>query len=479
MRTHRQSGRRLGTDPTVGSPDSGGPRRFERPPPRVPPWALSASLGGFAVGYNAGVIAGALLSVRGDLALTALQEGALASVLPLGAMVGGIVAGRIADGLGRRIALVTAAGLFVATGALAALAPGYAVLLVSRVAAGLAVGVASSVVPIYLSEIAPAGVRGRLVTMNQLMVTIGILVSYGAGLAFQGAGGWRAMFAVGIVPAGAMLVGMLRAPETPVWLVQHGHDDRAREVVTDVAGSREAQRMVDGLSRGGRAPRQLGARELLRSSARPALVIGVTLAVLQQFSGINTIVYYGPTIMERTGFSASSSMVSAIVIGAINVAATVVSFRLVDRLGRRPLLLGSLAGMLVSLVLLGISLEIPLGGAGSWLALLCIVGYIAAFAVGMGPVFWLLIAEIFPPRARAAGASIATAVNWFSNFAVGLAFLPLAGAIGQAPTFWLFAAACAAGLLFVERRVPETKGRDITAAGGEPGSPGGAAAPVG
>jgi sugar porter (SP) family MFS transporter len=422
---------------------------------------VSASLGGFAVGYNAGVVAGALLSVRRDFGLGSFEQGALAGVLPLGALAGGLSTSRLADALGRRGTLLTAAAIFVASSALAALAPGYGVLLVARAAAGLAVGAASSAVPLYISEVAPAGVRGRLVTLNQLMVTLGILVSYCVGLALAGPASWRAMFAVGAVPAAALMIGMLRAPETPVWLVTHGRADRAREVIEQVADRQDADRLIEGLESGSAAPGEMRGRELLRSSARPALMIGVTLAVLQQLSGINAIIYFGPTIMQRTGLSVSNSMVAAVIIGGINVAATVISFRLVDQLGRRPLLRLSLVGMIVSLSLLGASLELSLGAAGSWLSLLCIVVYIAAFAIGMGPVFWLLIAEIFPPGARAAGASLSTAVNWLSNFAVGLLFLPLADALGEAATFWIFAAACVVAFVFAGRRVPETRGRSL------------------
>jgi SP family galactose:H+ symporter-like MFS transporter len=425
-------------------------------------WALSASLGGFAVGYNLGIIAGALLSVRRDFGLSAFQQGALASVLPLGALAGGLTTTRLADAVGRRRTLLLAAGAFIASSVAAAVAGSYGVLLAARGAAGVAVGAASSTVPLYLSEIAPPRVRGRLVTINQLMLTLGILASYCVGLAFHSAGSWRSMFAVGTVPAAALLIAMLRAPETPVWLAAHGRADRAREVIAQVADRDEADRLIGGAPDAEAARRQeSGGPAILRSAARPALVIGVTLAVLQQFSGINTIIYFGPTIMEKSGLSASNSLVSAIIIGVVNVAATVVSFRLVDRLGRRPLLRLSLLGMVVSLTLLGLSLEVALGAAGSWLSLLCSVGFVASFALGMGPVFWLLIAEIFPPGARASGASISTAVVWCANFAVGLMFLPLAGAIGQGPTFWVFAAVCVVALVFVERYVPETKGRPL------------------
>jgi sugar porter (SP) family MFS transporter len=238
------------------------------------------------------------------------------------------------------------------------------------------------------------------------------------------------MLAVGALPAVLLLVGMLRAPET-----------RGGEV--DTAGDR------------------LGTRELLTEAARPALLTGIALAAIQQLSGINAVIYYAPSIMEKTGLSASNSILYSVAVGAINVAATVVSFRLVDRAGRRPLLLASLAAMLVSLVLLGLTFVLPHGAATSWLSLICLVAYIAAFAVGLGPIFWLLIAEIFPAHARAAGASAATAVNWLWNFVVGLTFLPVATAIGQGETFWIFAGVCALGLVFVNRFVPETKGRTL------------------
>jgi MFS family permease len=230
------------------------------------------------------------------------------------------------------------------------------------------------------------------------------------------------MFAVGLVPAAVLLVGMLRAPEP--------------------AGQREPTRT----------------RELLRPSARPALAIALLLAAVQQLSGINAIVSFAPSIMEKAGLAASSSLLYAVVIGAVNVAATVVSVPLVDRAGRRALLLGSLAGLFLTLTLLGLSFEL---GLDSRISLACLVAYVFAFAVGLGPVFWVLIAEIFPLRSRAAGASVAVAAVWFWNFAVGFSFLPLAGAIGQPTTFWIYAAACLGGLVFVYRWVPETKGRKL------------------
>jgi sugar porter (SP) family MFS transporter len=419
-------------------------------------WALSAALGGFVFGYQIAVISGALLFVRRDFGLGDLEQGVLVSVLPLAAMAGGLLGGRLADALGRRGALLALGVVLLAGTALAAAAPSFAVLVLARAIAGAGVGGASATVPLYLSEIAPPAERGRIATTNQLMVVTGILAAFGVNLALADSGDWRAMLALGLVPVAALLGAMLRAPETPVWLAAHGRAEEARRVVAQVAAESEAERVLAGAARERRAGP--GLRELARS-VRPALVVALGLAVAQQLSGINAIVTYAPQIMERTGLSTSSSILTSVVIGVVNLLATIVAIRLVDRLGRRPLLLGSLAGMAVSLALLGLSFTAALESAGSWLPLVCLLGFVASFAVGAGPVFWVLVAEVFPPDARAAGVGVATAVNWFCGFLVGLAFLPLAAAIGDASAFWVFAAVSATALVFVARYVPETRGR--------------------
>ncbi|MDX6408149.1 MAG: hypothetical protein QOE13_1220 [Gaiellaceae bacterium] len=391
---------------------------------------MSATLGGFLFGFHAAIVAGALLSIRDDFGLSNLEQGLLVSLLPLGAMVGSLLNGRLADKLGRRRTLILDASVFIVGTTVAVAAPDYAALLVARTLTGLAVGSTLSTVPLYLAEISPPTVRGRVVTMNQVMVTLGIVVAYLIDLAFAGSGSWRAMFAIGLLPAAALLFGMQRAPESPAW---------------SPGGSEQAA---------GRF------RELLAPAARPAVVIGIALALIQQFSGINAVIYYAPSIMERTGLNASSSILYSVVVGAVNVVATVLAFRLIDRVGRRPLLLVSLSGLLVSLALLGLTFEVD-AFSGSGLTLACLLAYIVFFAVGLGPIFWLLVAEIVPLRGRAAGVAIAGAVAWLSNFAVGLVFLPLAQAIGPGPTFWVFAAVCAIGFAFVIRYVPETKQRSL------------------
>jgi sugar porter (SP) family MFS transporter len=352
--------------------------------------------------------------------------------------------------------------------AIAALANGYVMLMLGRIVMGLGVGGVSATVPTYLSEISPAQIRGRMLTLNQLLITVGLLVAYVVNVAFSSSEDWRAMFWVGAIPAIALVLGTLRLPESPAWLINNGRTGDAKAMIGSVAGEAGADQVIERYRREegdrqrqqteAREPERQGMRALLAPRVRPALVVGLVLATVQQFAGINTIIYYAPTIMQETGLSASNSIYYSVAIGIINLAMTVVSLRLIDRLGRRPLLLASLGGMLVSLVLLGLAF---VGDLSSVITLVCMLLYIMAFAIGMGPVFWVLLGEIFPPHERAEGSSAGSTVNWMANFAVSLMFLPLVQAIGQGETFWAFAVICAFGVWFVGRYVPETRERNF------------------
>ncbi|WP_399084866.1 sugar porter family MFS transporter [Streptomyces sp. BBFR2] len=445
----------------------------EGPLDEVPPaglrkirrWASVIALGGFLFGFDTGVVSGALLFIKRDFGLDAAEQGAVVSVLLIGAMAGALGAGRLAERLGRRKALALEGTVFLIGTALAVLAPGFAVLLVARVVLGLAVGAASATVPVYLSEISPPDIRGRVLSANQLMITVGILVAYLINLAFAGSGNWRAMFAVGAVPAVLVVAGaMLLLPESPQWLILHDRPDRARKIIASVTNDATADRLLE-RARQRRArhageesgtAKGTGRRALLAPAVRPALIVGLTLAAVQQFGGINTIIYYAPTIIEQTGLTASNSIFYSVFIGVVNLAMTLVAIHLIDRWGRRRLMLISLTGMGVTLVLLGLSF---VAGWGSGMPLVFMLLYIIAYSGGLGPVFWVLVGELFPPAVRSRGSSVSTTTNWASNFVVGQAFLPVVQAIGQGPTFWIFAAVCAGALLFVARFVPETKGR--------------------
>ncbi|WP_411080811.1 sugar porter family MFS transporter [Streptomyces sp. cmx-18-6] len=435
---------------------------------KITRWAMAIALGGFLFGFDTGVVSGALLYIKQDFDLNSFEQGSVVSVLLIGAVMGATSAGLLSERFGRRKALGIIGVVFIFGTAVASTANGYPVLIAGRVVLGLAVGAASASVPVYLSEISPTKIRGRLLTLNQLMITLGILIAYLVNLAFASSEMWRAMFAVGAVPAALMVAASLWfLPESPQWLISHGQADRARRgiaSVTDEATANELvaraqHRIAEEREKKARqsAEADRGARKLLTPDVRPALVVGLTLAAVQQFGGINTIIYYAPTIIQQTGLNASNSIFYSVFIGVINLVMTLAAIRLVDRAGRRVMVLVSLALMAVSIFMLGLAFVV---GMNSVLTLLFMVIYIAAYAGGLGPVFWTLLGEIFPPSVRAEGSSVATAVNWVSNFIVSLAFLPLAALIGQGETFWIFAGICVLAFFFVGRYLPETRGRD-------------------
>lgn len=424
------------------APPSPGPAD---PPARIGLCTAVVALGGLLFGFDTGVISGALLFIRTDFGLNSFEEGAVISALLLGAAVGALGSGRPADRFGRKKVLVAIALTFTAGLLAAVLADGFPALVAARAVLGLAVGSASTVVPLYLAEIAPPRLRGRLVTANQILLTVGILVSYLINLAYADSADWRAMFAVGLVPSVAMVVGTLAIPESPEWLRTRATAGAAP--VPPAPGRRPAP------------PRPSAG--LLSPAARPALVIGVTLAAAQQFGGINSIIYYAPSIMSRAGLPAANSITYSVVIGTVNVLMTIAAVPLIDRAGRRPLLLSSLAGMAFSLVALGVALGLPSSPAANVTALVFMVTYVASFAIGLGPVFWILAAELFPPESRARGGAVCALVNWAANFVVGQMFLPAADLVGESWVFWFFAAVSTAAVVFVLRTVPETKNRSL------------------
>ena len=434
---------------------------------RVRRWCIVISLGGFLFGYGTAVISGALLFIKLDFHLSAFEQGSVVGVLLLGAMVGALGIGSISDRFGRRTVFGAIGAVFVAATAVSVFSCDYWILLVARLILGVAVGASSATVPIFLSEVSPAAIRGRMLTLNQLMITIGILAAYVVNLAFSRSGDWRAMFAVGAVPALVMIAGSLwLLPESPEWLIAHGRGDAAAKVIASVSNVATARRFVQRRAHRAAAPPEQAdhsARKrwgvLLESRVRPALIVGLTLAAAQQFTGIDTVIYYAPTLIEESGLTASNSIFYSVAFGIINLAMTVVAIRLIDRVGRRQLLLASLAGMLVTVALLGLSF---VAGWSPLTSLVFMVLYVAFFAIGMGPVFWVLIGEIFPPDANAQGSGASTALNWASNFVVSLVFLAVADTIGQGQTFWVFAVICALALMFGYRFVPETKDRDFS-----------------
>ena len=431
--------------------------------------AAITATGGLLFGYDTGVISGALLFIKEDLGpLSDFVQGLIVSFLLVGAVVGALSGGPLTDRFGRRWTAMLAAIIFAVGALIVALTPTVVILIFGRFVLGLGVGLASLVVPLYIAEIAPPDTRGALVSLNQLMITIGILVSYLVGVAFTPIEGWRWMFAVAIIPAMVLGIGMFFLPETPRWLYENGFAERARAVLrrTLAGDDAEVEREIEEIEKIRRVEEEqerVGYAELLKPFIRPALIIGIGLAIFQQITGINTVIYYAPTTLEAAGFSAGGAIVAtSLGVGVVNVGFTILSLYLIDRLGRRPLLLIGVAGMVVSLFLLGLVFKL---GADSpslgILATVCLGLYIASFAISLGPVFWLMISEIYPLNVRGKAMSVASLANWGSNFLVSLTFLLLISAFGQTGTFWLYAAIGVITWLFVYFLVPETKGRTL------------------
>jgi sugar porter (SP) family MFS transporter len=426
--------------------------------------AALVAVGGSLFGYDAGVISGAILFIRESFGLDTGQVELVVSVAVVGAVFGSIASGPLTDRFGRRPILLAAAATFIVGALISTLAANLAELVTGRLLVGVAIGVTSYTVPLYISELAPPQSRGWLVSLNQLAVTSGILVGYLLDFALSSSGQWRWMIGLAVLPASILALGLAFLPDTPRWLIRSGQVDKARSVLQRVLGPDHVSAELEHLRASTDAPSG-GWADLVASDTRTPLLVGIGLAILQQVTGINAVVYYAPTLFQGSGIpSASGAILATAGLGLINVVMTIVAMLMLDRLGRRPLLLGSLLGMAVSMAILGLGFRIAPSSDDSRLAFLsvtCLMVYVGAFAVGLGPVFWLLIAEIFPMRARGVAMSVATAANWAANLLISSTFLTLMQALGPASVFWLFSGIALAAWLLVYRLVPETRGRSL------------------
>jgi sugar porter (SP) family MFS transporter len=396
------------------------------------------------------------------------MQGAVVASLLLGAMVGAGMAGRLADRVGRRRLILLAAVTF-AVGALgSALAPSAWVLVGFRFVLGLAVGAAALVVPLYLSELAPTEIRGAIASLNQLMVTVGILIAFLVNAVFASSKDWRLMLGLAVVPAIVLLVGMLRMPETPRYLVKTDEEDTARDVLDRLDRGDEAEqevreiREVDEEEHGGGGFRHLFGQAWVR----PALLVAIGLAVFQQFVGINTIIYYAPTTLTSVGFSDSDAIYANILIGVLNVVMTIVAIKLIDRVGRKPMLLAGVAGMVLSLIVLGLTSELMAkphspGDPAAIITFICLATFIVSFAATWGPVVWTMLPEILPLSVRGTAMGVAVFMNWAANFVVAQTFPLLIAKLGAGPVFLGYAGMGVLAGAFVVRYVTETKGRSL------------------
>ncbi len=428
--------------------------------------AAVAAIGGLLFGYDTGVISGAILFIKQQFHLNSVLEEVTTSAVLVGAILGAIIGGLAADHIGRRWSIIAGAGSFIVGTLIASIAADEFVLLIGRVVVGLAIGVASFVVPMYISELAPPRARGAMTSLNQVGVTLGILVAYGVDYVFAGSANWRAMFLVGVIPSAILLGGMILMPYSPRWLLSKGRVQEARGVLQKVRGISNVEPEIQDTQNEIKATTNTrGLSALEEPALRVPLIIGLGLAILQQVTGINTVIYYAPTIFGFAGFQSASAAIAATAgVGAVNLAMTIVAVFLVDRLGRRPLLLISLAGMVLGLIVLSLGFFFSNGAAGGFLGTLTAISvmiYIASFAIGMGPIFWLLISEIYPLNVRGTAMSLATVANWTANFLIAVTFLSLVNVLGKGGTFLFYAVVGVLAWIFVYRLVPETKGKTL------------------
>ncbi|MGZ7047669.1 MAG: sugar porter family MFS transporter [Methanobacterium sp.] len=425
--------------------------------------AVITAIGGLLFGYDTGVISGAILFIREAFALTTTSQEIVVSAVLIGAVIGASVSGVLADKYGRRIMIIVASIIFGVGAIFTALTPEVYSLIAGRIVVGIAIGMASFIAPLYIAEVAPYNIRGALVSLNQLAITVGIVVSYLVDFIFAPSGGWRYMLGLAFIPSLILGVGMYFMPYSPRWLMSKGYVDRARSVLERIRATTKVNDEITEIKDSLVVERESKWSDLLDPAIRRALIIGVGLAIFQQLTGINTVIYYAPTILLFAGLqSAAVSILATAGIGVINVALTVVAILLIDRVGRRPLLLFGLVGMVISLIILGLSFALPgLSGSLGILAVLSLMLYVGSFAIGLGPVFWLMISEIYPLKIRGRAMSTATVVNWGMNLLVAITFLSLIQILGASGTFWLYSIISVFAILFVYYRVPETKGKSL------------------
>ncbi|PWT81074.1 MAG: MFS transporter [Blastocatellia bacterium] len=415
-------------------------------------------------GYDTGVISGTLLFLEKDFVISTFALEIIVSGVLAGAAVGSLVGGRLADQYGRRRLLFVTAVIFGVGAVLCAAAVSIAMLIVGRIIVGLGIGLASGTVPVYISEVSAADDRGWQVSLFQLAITIGIVLAYLVDYAFAPIEGWRWMFGVAVVPAVIFGASMYFLPESPRWLLKSGRRPAAVTVLSRIRGTANVENELKEIETTLQAAEERGRMaDLLNPAVRPALVVGLGLAIFQQVTGINTVIYYAPIIIQSAGIpSASGAILATLGIGVVNVIMTVVSMWLLDRMGRRPLLLIGIGGMAITLGALGLVFHnASQTSTSATLAVVSMMGYVAAFAISLGPIFWLLISEIYPLKIRSSSEGLCAAFNWGSNLVVSLTFLTLVQLLGASRTFWLYGALSVVSWIFSYYRVPETKGRTL------------------
>jgi SP family sugar porter-like MFS transporter len=439
--------------------------------------SLVAAMGGLLFGYDWVVIGGAKPFYEKFFALAdPARQGWAMSCALVGCLAGALASGALSDRFGRKRLLILSAFMFAGSSLGTALAHGLPAFVAWRIAGGTAIGMASNLSPMYIAEVAPANVRGKLVSINQLTIVIGILLAQVDNWliadkvppdftarqilnSWNGQIGWRWMFGVTAIPAAFFFIGMFAVPESPRWLAKNGSRERARDVLARIGGETYAARSLAEIEATLREEnRKTRWLDLVEPSLMKILLLGVGLAVFQQWCGINVIFNYAEEVFAAAGYKVSDILFAIVVTGAVNLIFTFIAITAVDRAGRRKLMLIGAAGLAVIYTLLGAGYRAHSHGPHM---LILVVAAIGCYAMSLAPVTWVVISEIFPNRNRGAAMSVATASLWIACFVLTYTFPLLNKRVGPAGTFWLYAAICAAGFFFIERRLPETKGKTL------------------
>lgn len=436
---------------------------------------LVSAIGGFLFGFDTAVISGTIGFVKTQFVLDALQEGWFVASALLGCIIGVAFAGILADRLGRKLTLFISAVLFAVSALGCAIAPEQVSLIIYRLIGGLGVGVASMVAPLYIAEISIPQYRGRMVTLYQFAITIGILAAYYSNAlllslsqTFSDPGSflhwvvvsevWRGMFGVEVIPAILFFILLFFIPQSPRWLTAKGFPEKAKEILARVTNETVAASEVADIQ--ATLAQETGSiRQLFQPGLRRALFLGVSIAVLSQLTGINVIIYYGPRIFAEAGFKVSDSLDSQVIIGVMNVLSTILALWKIDQYGRKPLLLTGVIGMMLSLALIGFFFYA--NSQSNALLVVCILLYVTFFAFSFGCVTWTLLSEIYPTHIRGRAMSIATLSLWCGTFTVGQIFPWLLETFGGSGAFFLFVFMCIPAILIAWKLLPETKGKTL------------------
>ena len=444
-------------------------------------WLISivAAMGGLLFGYDWIVISGTDLFYEAHFHLSSsLQVGWAKSSALLGCLIGALVSGALSDRFGRKWLLTLAALLFAVSSVATGFAGSFAVFVVWRIAGGAAIGLASNLSPMYIAEVAPAENRGRLVALNQLTIVIGILlaqfVNWRIGslhplpdqptpdqiaASWSGQMGWRWMFGVTAAPSVLFLIGMFFVPESPRWLAKNGRPGPAGAILAKIGGADYATAaLADIQATLVNEVQRVNFHDLLEPKLKGMLFLGIALAVLQQWCGINVIFYYAKDVFQDSGFKVANILINIVFIGSVNLLATLVALKTVDRWGRRPLMLFGYAGLTVLFVVMGFCFALKSHGVHM---LVIVLAAIACYAMSLAPITWVLIAEIFPNRIRGAAMSVAVTSLWIACFVLTETFPVLREHLGAAVTFWIYAAICLFGFLLFKAKLPETKGKTL------------------